>query len=146
MRAGSKLNVVPGEVVIDVDGRISPASSADELVREISDVIGGEHSIEVLHQEPAAEFSTETELYRQIVEVMREHDPDRPVVPYQVYAATDSRNYAKLGTTCYGFYPVQMPDDVNFPDLFHGVDERMPVEGFRFGIQALYDLVTRAVS
>ncbi len=146
VRAGSKLNVVPGEVVIDVDGRISPASSADELVREIAEAIGPEHAIEVVHSEPAAEFSAKTEVYRQIVEVMREHDPETEVVPYQVYAATDSRNYARLGATCYGFYPLQMPADVDFPDLFHGVDERIPVEGFRFGIQALYDLVTRVVT
>ncbi|MEM1297428.1 MAG: peptidase dimerization domain-containing protein, partial [Verrucomicrobiota bacterium] len=146
VRAGSKVNVVPDEVVIDVDGRISPGSNKEELLQEIRDVIGDSPEIELLHEEAAAEFITDTEVYREIVNVMNEHDPESEVVPYQIYGSTDSRNYAKLGATCYGFYPVKMPDDVEFSKLFHGVDERIPVEGFRFGIQALYDLVSRVVA
>ncbi len=146
VRAGSKINVIPGEVVIDVDGRISPSSSAEELLEEVKALIGTEHAIEMLHEEPAAAFSIDTDVYREIVNVMNEHDPESEVVPYQIYASTDSRNYAKLGAICYGFYPVLLPDDLEFSSLFHGVNERIPVEGFRFGIQALYDLVTRVAT
>ncbi|MFT5469477.1 MAG: acetylornithine deacetylase/succinyl-diaminopimelate desuccinylase-like protein [Verrucomicrobiales bacterium] len=140
--SGSKINVTPEEVVIDVDGRVVPGSSTEELISEIRALIGDEPEIEILRDEPPVEFEPDA-FYEQIEAVLNERCPGDPVIPYPVIGFTDSRNYAKLGAKCFGFYPLTLPPEMDFARMFHGIDERIPVDGFRFGIEALYDLVTR---
>jgi acetylornithine deacetylase/succinyl-diaminopimelate desuccinylase-like protein len=106
-------------------------------------LIGPGPSIELLHAEPPSAFSPDTPVYAEMASVLREMDPGTAVLPYPIFGATDSRNYAKLGTICYGFYPLPLPPDLAFSQLFHGNDERIPVEGFRFGLEALEKLVLR---
>jgi acetylornithine deacetylase/succinyl-diaminopimelate desuccinylase-like protein len=146
IRAGEAINVVPSEVVIDVDGRVVPGSSAAELMAETRAIIGPEPSIELLHEEPPTSFSPDTPVFAEMQRVLQEMDPGAAVLPYPIFGATDSRNYAKLGTICYGFYPLPLPPDIQFSSLFHGDDERIPVEGFRFGIEALEELVLRVAT
>jgi len=143
VRAGEKVNVLPSEVVLELDGRVVPGSSTEELIRELRSIIGPDPEIEVLAEHAPVEVSTETPLYRAMEEVLRERDPEGIPAPYLVSGFTDSWNWARLGTQCYGFYPVQLPSDLQFADLFHGIDERIPVDGFRFGIECLYDLLER---
>jgi acetylornithine deacetylase/succinyl-diaminopimelate desuccinylase-like protein len=146
LQAGQAINSVPGEVTIFVDGRIVPGSSAAELIQETRDLIGPEPSIELLHEEAPTTFSPDTPVFAEIVAVLQEMDPGAAVLPYPIFGVTDSRNYAKLGTICYGFYPLPLPPDLSFSNLFHGDDERIPVEGFRFGLDALERFVLRIAS
>ncbi len=146
IEAGSAINVMPSEVVIQVDGRTTPSSSAAELEQELRALLDPDTECELVHAEPATAFSTSTPFYEAICEVLRERDPAAEILPYMIYGSTDSRNYAKLGSLCYGFYPVQLPEDLDFSAMFHGDDERIPVDGFRFGIETLYDLVVRLVT
>lgn len=146
IRAGDAINVVPCEVVIDVDGRIVPGSSAAELVAETREIIGPEPVIELLHEEAPTAFSPDTPVFAEMKRVLQQMDPGTEVLPYPVFGATDSRNYAKLGTICYGFYPLPLPPSLPFSTLFHGDNERIPVEGFRFGIDALEELVLRVAT
>lgn len=141
IRAGEAINVVPSEVIIEVDGRVVPGSSSAELIAETRAILGPEPVIELLHEEPPTVFSPDTEVFAAMKATLQEMDPGAEVLPYPIFGVTDSRNYAKLGTTCYGFYPLPLPAGLEFSALFHGDDERIPVEGFRFGIEALERLV-----
>jgi len=143
VRAGDKLNVVPGEARIDVDGRLLPGQSGADLAAEVRGLLGPGYEVSVEWEEEASEFPWDTSLFDTISAVMKERDPDGTVVPYLLPGFTDSKSYKKLGACCYGFYPVRLPPDIVFSKLFHGTDERIPVDGFRFGIEVLYDLLVR---
>jgi acetylornithine deacetylase/succinyl-diaminopimelate desuccinylase-like protein len=143
IRAGETINVVPSEVIIEVDGRVVPGSSAAELVAETRAIIGPEPEIELIHEEAPTVFSPDTAVFAEMKRTLQELDPGAEVLPYPIFGVTDSRNYAKLGTICYGFYPLPLPPGIQFSSLFHGDDERIPVEGFGFGIEALERLVLR---
>lgn len=143
VRAGDKLNVVPGEACIDVDGRLLPGQSAADLAREVRQLLGPDYQVTVEWEEEASEFPWDTPLWDAITQVMHERDPSGTVVPYLLPGFTDSKSYKRLGACCYGFYPLELPPDIVFAKLFHGHDERIPVAGFRFGIETLYDLLVR---
>ena len=78
-----------------------------------------------------------------MVKTLQSVDPDGHVMPSIIPGFTDSRNYAKLGATCYGFYPLQLPEDIDFANLFHGDNERIPEAGFHWGIRTLTDMLRR---
>ena len=64
-------------------------------------------------------------------------DPGAAVLPYALSAGTDNNSLSRLGITGYGFAPVRLPADLDFPALFHGVDERIAVDALRFGTRVL---------
>lgn len=139
--SGGNINVLPGAASVDIDGRLAPGQSTDDLVRELEEVLrpvlGDDFALTVLQDSPPVSFTTDTDLYRAIEAALGEADPDGHVVPSIIPGFTDSRNYAKLGAHCYGFYPLQLPEDLDFAALFHGDDERIPVAGFHWGIRVL---------
>jgi acetylornithine deacetylase/succinyl-diaminopimelate desuccinylase-like protein len=141
VRGGTKINVIPGEAMFDVDGRLLPGQTAADLAAEVEAVIGKGFEIEVVRESPGTVFSWETPFFEKIREVIRARDPEGIVVPYMAPGFTDSSQYGKTGAICYGFYPLQLPPGLVFSKLFHGVDERIPVESYRFGIETLFDLV-----
>ncbi|MEM7145876.1 MAG: M20/M25/M40 family metallo-hydrolase [Verrucomicrobiota bacterium] len=141
VRGGSKINVLPGHAEFEVDGRLLPGQTAADLVREIEGVIGGGFEIEVMREAPGTVFSWDSPFFEKIREVVAARDPEGIVVPYMAPGFTDSSEYGKTGATCYGFYPLRLPEEIVFSKLFHGVDERIPLSSYRFGIETLYDLV-----
>lgn len=141
IRAGDKINQVPGHASLQVDGRLLPGQSADDLVREIRAVIGEGYEIVVERTMPATETTWEDPISQRITEVIRKHDPEGIVVRTMIPGFTDAKAYSQLGTKCWGFSPVKLPPGVSFSAMFHGNDERIPVDGFRWGLHALYDLV-----
>lgn len=144
---GGNVNVIPGAAAVDIDGRLAPGQTTADLIRELDAVIrpvlGGAYELSVLHESPPVSFSTDTPLYREIERSLREADPEGEVVPAIIPGFTDSKNYARLGAQCYGFYPVQLPPDLDFAALFHGDDERIPVAGFHWGIGVLGGMLGR---
>jgi len=146
VRGGEAINMAPSEVVIEVDGRTVHGSGASELRDELVRLLGPGPEVEMLHEEPPTAFSPDTPLFGEMARILRERDPGAVVLPYPIFGATDSRHYARLGTVCYGFYPLQLPPDLEFSRLFHGDDERIPLEGFRFGLDTLEDLVLRVAA
>ncbi|MGH3691103.1 MAG: M20/M25/M40 family metallo-hydrolase, partial [Microbacterium sp.] len=83
----------------------------------------------------------EGELVEAMVASIGRHDPGVPVIPYLLGAGTDNKALAYLGITGYGFAPLKLPADLDFTGMFHGVDERVPVESLVFGQQVLTDLL-----
>ncbi|HEX4456613.1 MAG TPA: M20/M25/M40 family metallo-hydrolase [Polyangia bacterium] len=147
LRAGAKTNVIPGFAEAWVDGRSLPGQSAQDLVREIKDVIGHDIEIDVERDMPPVEIDPQSPLWDLMVAALKKHDPEGVPVPYLAPGFSDAKSWSRLGTRCYGFMPVRFPDDgVRFADLFHGHDERIPVEGLRWGVQVLYDVVRAFVT
>jgi acetylornithine deacetylase/succinyl-diaminopimelate desuccinylase-like protein len=142
VQAGQKINVVPSEAAFEVDGRTLPGQSAQDLVAEVRSVLGERFEIEITREAAANVFDTETPLFAEIRRTMARHDPQGTVVPYMVPGFTDAKAYQRMGATCYGFYPLRLPPELKFSRMFHGDDERIPIEALRFGIDALHDLVS----
>ena len=141
--AGTKINVSPSLATLDLDGRLAPGQTADDLIREIKSVIADDDfEFEIFQEFPAVQFNSETPLFEKIREVMAERDPEGIVVPSMIPGFTDSQNYARLGADCYGFYPLKLDPELDFAAMFHGDDERIPIDGFKWGIETLFDTVS----
>ena len=142
LKGGVKTNVIPGFAEAWVDGRSLPGQSAADLIREIKEVIGHDIAIDVERDMPPVEIDPQSPLWDVMVATLKKHDPEGVPVPYLAPGFTDAKSWSRLGTRCYGFMPVRFPDDgVKFADLFHGHDERIPVDGLRWGVDVLYDVV-----
>jgi len=143
LRGGSKVKVIPGEATCDLDGRLLPGQTESSFVAELRQVVGRDLEIEVLRSTRAIATSPATPLYDVICRVLERHAPGAHAVPYLMPGFTDAQYWSRLGTRCYGFSPLRFDPKSNlrFADLFHGDDERIPVEGFKWGLGVLYDVV-----
>ncbi len=141
LEAGKKVNVIPSSAKARVDGRILPGQSVEEFLAEVQHVVGPDVKINVFDHHDGTVFSEKTPLYDTIVRVLRERDPDGVPVPYMIPGFTDSFAYARLGAVCYGFSPVRLGPELNFTRMYHGHDERIPVDGFTWGLRTLWDVV-----
>ncbi|MEO0415323.1 MAG: M20/M25/M40 family metallo-hydrolase [Verrucomicrobiota bacterium] len=145
LQGSSVINSIPARAFAEIDGRLAPGQTADDLTAELRKVVGDPQGVnydfDVLHYSPAVEFSTDTSLYRKMCGAIQSADPGGIPVPTMIGGFTDSKNYGKLGAQCYGFYPLKLPADIDFAALFHGTDERIPVDGFYWGIDTLSQML-----
>jgi acetylornithine deacetylase/succinyl-diaminopimelate desuccinylase-like protein len=146
LRAGNKLNVVPAEAELQVDGRTLPGQTDEDLIREVREIIGDGYEIEVIKSMPPVNGDPGDPVFDVIREVLGRMDPGVVVVPNLVWGFTDAKAWSSLGATCVGFSPVRLGREDSFQELLHAVDERIPVEGFRFGVRALIEVVARVAS
>ncbi|MBN1771402.1 MAG: M20/M25/M40 family metallo-hydrolase, partial [Deltaproteobacteria bacterium] len=144
LRAGEATNVIPAEATAELDGRTLPGQTTGDLVREVRAVIGDELELEVRQESPPVEAPLRHPFLRLLREVLAAHDPEGRLVPTLTPGFTDAKSWSRLGAACYGFTPIRFPDGFPAPStLFHGIDERVPVEGFHFGLDLLGELVER---
>jgi acetylornithine deacetylase/succinyl-diaminopimelate desuccinylase-like protein len=143
LRAGSKLNVIPQSASVEIDGRTLPGQTESSFLAELRAVLGERARLEVVRSLPAVEFSPDTPLFRHLAATLREADPSGHPLPYLIPGFTDAQGYARLGTTSYGFSPVRFDPtaDIDFSRMYHGHDERIPVEGLSWGLRVLYRAV-----
>jgi acetylornithine deacetylase/succinyl-diaminopimelate desuccinylase-like protein len=144
LRAGDKVNQVPGEALLRVDGRLLPGQTGADLVREIRELLGEDaRDIEItIDQElPAVTTDPDDAISARIAAILHAHDPEATMLHTMIPGFTDAKAWSKLGMKCWGFSPVDLPEGAGFTKMFHGDDERIPEAGFRWGVQALYDLV-----
>lgn len=141
LSGGKKVNVIPSSASVQVDGRVLPGQTIEQFLAEVRRVVGDEVELNVMVQHEGVTFSSNTPLFDAIERTLAEHDPGGRPVPYMIPGFSDSFAYAKLGATCYGFSPVRLGPDINFTRMYHGHDERIPREGFAWGLRVLHDLV-----
>jgi acetylornithine deacetylase/succinyl-diaminopimelate desuccinylase-like protein len=141
--AGSKVNVIPGRAVAHVDGRFLPGQE-EEFVRQIDELIGPDVRREWVVHDIAVETSFDGALVDAMGAALRSEDPAARTIPYMVPAGTDAKAFSRLGIRCFGFAPLKLPPDLDFSGMFHGVDERVPLDALRFGVRVL-DRFLRAV-
>ena len=139
---GRQINVTPGEIVLDLDGRLLPGFGPEDLVDEVRGIVGDGASIEVVDHLPGP-ASPDMGLFPAIGDALRRVDPEGVPVPMLLPAATDARHFAKLGIQTYGFLPMRLPPGFDFMRLVHGPDERIPLEALDFGADAIYQLMQR---
>jgi acetylornithine deacetylase/succinyl-diaminopimelate desuccinylase-like protein len=134
--AGYKVNVIPTDAVAHVDGRVLPGYE-EEFDTTIRELIGPNVTLEFINHDIAIEAPFDTSTVDLMAQVLRSHDPGARAIPYMISGGTDAKALSKLEIACYGFSPLKMPPDVDYWRLFHGVDERVPVDGLRFGVSVL---------
>lgn len=140
LTAGYKHNVIPERAEALIDVRVIPGTEA-EVLAELQRIVGDEITIEIVVQDIGMETPFEGGLVEAMVASIGAHDPGVPVIPYLLGAGTDNKALASLGITGYGFAPLRLPADLDFTGMFHGVDERVPVDSLVFGQQVLADLL-----
>jgi acetylornithine deacetylase/succinyl-diaminopimelate desuccinylase-like protein len=134
--AGYKANVIPGSASAVIDGRFLPGYE-EELNSTIRSIIGPDIAIETISRDIALEVSFEGDLVDAMCSAILAFDPEGIPVPYLMSGGTDNKALSELGIVGYGFSPLQLPADLDFMALFHGVDERVPISGLEFGVRVL---------
>ncbi|PJN20623.1 hypothetical protein CG724_02285 [Streptomyces sp. CB02120-2] len=136
LSAGYKLNVIPGEATAYVDGRMLPGGEA-EFIATLDELTGPDVRWEFHHREVALEAPVDGRTYAVLRESVERFDPGARVVPFCMAGGTDAKQFSRLGITGYGFSPLRLPPGFDYWSLFHGVDERVPVDALHFGVRVL---------
>jgi acetylornithine deacetylase/succinyl-diaminopimelate desuccinylase-like protein len=142
VHGGSKINVVPSEIELELDGRSLPGFGPDDLIREIQTLVGMDLELEVIRHDPYPAHSDLSQMPL-LAEVLRELDPEAAPTPMLQVGVTDGRFFAGIGIQTYGFLPLKLPDGFEFTKLIHAADERVPADAVRFGAQAVGRVLER---
>jgi acetylornithine deacetylase/succinyl-diaminopimelate desuccinylase-like protein len=143
LSAGYKHNVIPGTASATVDCRTLPGRS-EAFLAELRDLVGPDIEMTYVQHHPAVETTFDGPLVDAMAAALRAEDSGARPVPYMLSGGTDAKAFMKLGMRCFGFSPLRLPADLNFASLFHGVDERVPLEGLKFGVRVLDRFLSRA--
>ena len=136
LRAGYKVNVIPQTATAEIDGRFLPGYE-EEFYSELDKLLGPSVTREFIHRDIALETTPDGDLYDAMTGALLAEDPDARVVPYCLSGGTDAKSFSRLGVRCFGFTPLRLPPDLDFSGMFHGIDERVSVDGLRFGTRVL---------
>ena len=137
LNAGYKANVIPSTAEAVVDCRVLPGREA-AFEREVDELLGPDVTREWVTHLPAVQTSFDGDLVEAMGAALRAEDPDARAVPYMLSGGTDGKHFEEtLGVRCFGFAPLRLPPELDFASMFHGVDERVPVESLRFGARVL---------
>jgi acetylornithine deacetylase/succinyl-diaminopimelate desuccinylase-like protein len=136
LKAGYKANVIPATAEAVVDCRVLPGRQA-AFEREVDELIGPNVTREWISELPSYETTFDGDLVEAMNDAILAVDPEARTVPYMLSGGTDAKAFARLGIRCFGFAPLRLPPDLDFAALFHGVDERVPVDALEFGARVL---------
>lgn len=142
LHGGNKINVIPAQVSVELDGRLLPGYTPDDLIREMRDLVGQDVDFEVKGYES---YPSEPDmgLFTLLSDTLKQADPAGHPVPLVLPGVTDGRHFARLGIQTYGYLPMQLPEDFNFSQTIHAADERIPVDAMAFGTDAIYKVLGR---
>jgi acetylornithine deacetylase/succinyl-diaminopimelate desuccinylase-like protein len=143
LHAGYKENVIPGDASAVIDCRYLPGQE-EQLMETIRGLAGEGVSIETLQAAPALEAPFEGDLVDRMIAALQAEDPGAAVLPYSLSGGTDNKSFSLLGITGYGFAPLRLPAGMDFAGMFHGVDERVPLDSLRFGARTLHRFLRTA--
>ncbi len=144
--AGEKTNVIPSIAKVQVDGRFLPGQTIESFLAEVKSVLGPHLEVNVLNKLQPTMVSPSDPIMHSIARVLQRHDPSAVALPIMISATTNAAHYSRLNTKYFGFSPVKFDNGDNFQTMFHGANERIPVEGFHFGIRVLAELVEEICS
>jgi acetylornithine deacetylase/succinyl-diaminopimelate desuccinylase-like protein len=142
VHAGSKINVIPAEVELELDGRALPGFGPDDLIREVHDLVGPGLELELVRHDPTP-AEPDLAWLDGLGAILRELDPGAIPVPMLQVGVTDGRFFSRLGIQTYGFLPLELPAGFEFTKLIHAADERVPAAALRFGAEAVGRAVER---
>ncbi|GAA2643175.1 MULTISPECIES: M20/M25/M40 family metallo-hydrolase [Nonomuraea] len=137
LSAGYKANVIPGQAEAVVDGRFLPGYE-DDFFKTVDELLGPNVRREFVQHDIALETTFDGALVESMIAALKAEDPTARAVPYCMSGGTDNKTFfADLGVRGFGFVPLRLPKDMDFAGMFHGVDERVPVEALQFGVRVL---------
>jgi acetylornithine deacetylase/succinyl-diaminopimelate desuccinylase-like protein len=142
VRGGAKINVVPSEIELELDGRALPGFTPDDLIGELHELVGADVEIELVRHDPGPS-APDLGLFETLAGVIRELDPQGIPIPLLQIGVTDGRFFSRAGVQTYGFLPMRLPEGFQFTKLIHAADERIPVDGLEFGAEAVWRAVQR---
>jgi acetylornithine deacetylase/succinyl-diaminopimelate desuccinylase-like protein len=143
VRGGEKINVIPSEVTVELDGRLLPGYTPTDLIAELRRLVGDDDiEFDVIRHDPGPS-EPDMGLFETLAGILREADPDGIPVPLLFPAITDARFFSRLSIQTYGFLPMKLPPGFNFDQTVHAADERIPAESLSFGAGAIYKALQR---
>lgn len=142
VRGGEKINVIPTEVVLEIDGRLLPGYPPEDMMAELHQVIGDEVELELVLYHPCP-GEPDMGLFDTLASILQGTDPDSVPLPMLLPATTDGKFFSRLGIQTYGFTPMVLPEEFNFMQTIHAADERIPIEALDFGTEAVYEVLQR---
>lgn len=142
LHGSSKVNVIPSEVSVGLDGRLLPGYKPEDIIAELNRIAGDGVEIEVVRHDPGP-AEPDMGLFDLLAGILRQADPDGIPIPLLLPGVTDARFFSRLGIQTYGFLPMALPEDFDFMATVHAADERIPVESVGFGADAVYELLKR---
>jgi len=143
LSGGEKINVIPDEVSVELDCRLLPGFSPQDVFAELRELAGTDIEFEVLQHDPVA-AEPDLGLFDTLAATLRELDPAAKPVPMLLPAVTDGRFFSRLGIQTYGFLPMQLPAEMPFMRLIHAPDERLPADTVEFGTEAIGRVIARS--
>lgn len=145
LQAGYKVNVIPGVATGRVDGRVLPGAE-DEFAATLDELTGPGVEWAYHHRDVPLSAPVDSPTFAAMSEAILAEDPGSHVVPVCMAGGTDAKHFSRLGIVGYGFSPLRLPPGFDYHALFHGVDERVPVEALRFGVRVLDRFLTADVA
>jgi acetylornithine deacetylase/succinyl-diaminopimelate desuccinylase-like protein len=142
LTASDKVNVIPGEVSLGMDGRLLPGFKPEDMLTELRAILGSGVDLEVVRHDPGP-AEPNMGLFDTLSGILREADPEGIPIPLILSGVTDARFFSKLGIQTYGFLPMTLPEDFNFTNIIHSANERVPAAAIEFGAQAIYEALKR---
>ena len=134
--AGYKHNVVPGTASALIDARFLPGKE-DDLMSTIRQLVGAGVDVETVTHGIALETEFSGRVVDCMIAALQTEDPGSTVLPYLLSAGTDNKHFKELGIRGFGFVPLKLPADLDFAGMFHGIDERVPLDALTFGTRVL---------
>jgi acetylornithine deacetylase/succinyl-diaminopimelate desuccinylase-like protein len=139
---GDKVNVIPSEISLELDGRLLPGYKPEQMLAELSNLLGSDLEIEVVRHD-SGPTEADMALFDTLAGILKEKDPNGHPIPLVLMGVTDARFFSQLGIQTYGFLPMTLPNEFKFTSVVHAADERIPVEAMDFGTQAIFEALQR---
>ncbi|MBI5934991.1 MAG: M20/M25/M40 family metallo-hydrolase [Chloroflexi bacterium] len=142
LTASEKVNVIPSEVSVEMDGRLLPGYKPEDMLTELRAILDPGVDLEMARHDPGP-AEPNMGLFDTLSGILREADPQGIPIPLILSGVTDARFFSRLGIQTYGFLPMTLPEDFNFTSIIHSANERVPAAAIEFGAQAMYEALKR---
>jgi acetylornithine deacetylase/succinyl-diaminopimelate desuccinylase-like protein len=142
VHGGDKINVIPSEIELKLDGRLLPGFTPDDLIAELHGLVGQDVDFELVRHDPGPP-DADLSFYEPLAQILRELDPGGVPVPMLQPGVTDARFLSRAGVQTYGWLPLRLPDGFEATPLIHNADERVPADAIRFGVEAIGRAIER---
>jgi len=136
VRGGEKINVIPSEIHLGLDGRLLPGFEPQDMLAELQPILGENVEIQVERYDPGPS-ETDMSLFPLLKKMIENADPDGIPIPFFLAAVSDARFFSQLGIQTYGFIPMNLPPQFSFSELIHAANERIPIEALNFGTSVI---------
>jgi acetylornithine deacetylase/succinyl-diaminopimelate desuccinylase-like protein len=142
VHGGDKVNVIPSEISLELDGRLLPGYKPGQMLTELKNLLGTDLEIKVVRHDPGP-AEPNMALFDTLAGILKEKNPNGHPIPLVLSGVTDARFFSQLGIQTYGFLPLTLPNDFKFTAVIHAADERIPIEALSFGTQAIFEALQR---